>query len=89
MRNRFPIIFSLARHVSDEALPDDSTEIWTVISLLEGIEKKMENMETRMNHRQDEANKRLESGITNANRRLENGIINLKKKVDTVSSFTY
>jgi len=73
-----------ARHVSDETPPDDSTEIWTVISLLEGIEKKMENMETRMNHRQDEANKRLESGITNANRRLENGIINLKKKVDTI-----
>ena len=35
-------------------------------------------MEMRINHRQDDANKRL-----------ENGIINLKKKVDTVSNFTY
>jgi len=62
-----------AGHVSDEASPDDSTGIWAVISLLERIEKKMENMETRMNHRQDDANKRL-----------ENGIINLKKKVDSI-----
>ena len=79
LQNRqFPIIFSLAGHVSDEASPDDSTGIWAVISLLERIEKKMENMETRINHRQDDANKRL-----------ENGIINLKKKVDSVSIFTY
>ena len=46
--------------------------------MLQRIEKKMENMEMRINHRQDDANKRL-----------ENGIINLKKKVDTVSNFTY
>merc|ERR1711962_1336636 len=53
-----------AGHVSDEASPDDSTEIWTVISLLERIEKKMENMETRMNKRQ-------ENGIINLKKKVD------------------